>query len=636
MDKLQWIFELIDRVSGPANSATASIDRVERSMKRASGTSEGFVGRLTSVGASFSRITFAVLPTVIALGQIATAGIAVGNVMRMMGVNSATLRAGFDAIRGGAARAVASLKAFGMRAWEALKKIPPSAYAAAAAIVGIGLAARTAKRAVQALVSPFSQLASMTISAAPFLAIGGALATVTGQLDMIVSRQRLVRGFDIMLGAGQGERVMQRIVGLSEMMGTPIQETANAARELFSKGFNEARVFELIQGFSDLRAVNPSADLGRIALAMGQVRQAGRLQGDELNQLAEGGLNLSRVMPRIAGMLGIDPTKVRDAMREGRITADIFERAVLGAMEDQAGGTIGSIAEEMSHSLGGEWDRLTQAPERFFERVAAGGSDSTDRLTRSLGRINELLDPDSAQGQRVVEMLALGVEKLADAMDWLTTNGDSISSTFRGLGIILTPLWWTLTGLAQIAIWVADAWQGWSMVGSSLVDKLVAFDRQLVIFEAMARAKFTFITESMYAFGRNVVQGLVNGITSMALAPANAMMGMGDSMLTSLRNALGIRSPSREMAYLGEMVGAGFMVGLGNSGMQTSLDGRMEAPPLGSTAQASALMGATINVTIQVDATGNPDAPNIAQQIEALLIPRLSAAFESLALESGV
>jgi tape measure domain-containing protein len=607
MDKLSWIFELVDRVSGPANAINSSLARTERTMIQASGAATRMELSQDTVARSMGRS---------------------GNAARAMGNN----------VRAVSARAGAALNAYARSGSAALGRIPIAARLASGSLRALEMVGRGAMSAMgglfsvirNVLSSPLSQLAAML---APVATI---LATARGQLDMIANRQRLVRGFDIMLGDGQGERVMQRIVQLSGTLGTDINETATAARELFSKGFDEQRVFELVQGFADLRAVNPGASLDRIALAMGQVRQAGRLQGDELNQLAEGGLNLSRVMPRIAAELGIDPTKVRDAMRAGDITADIFERAVLGAMQDQASGTIGSIAEDMSHTFGGEWDRLSQAPSRFFERVAAGGSESTDRLTRGLRRINEMLDPDSASGQRIVEGLGKALGMLADALEWLSANTGTIGSVFRMFGVVLTPIWWTLTGLAQIVTWVSDAWDGWSDIIGTSLGQLSFFGVWLESLRVNMQEKFTSIVGTMYMFGQNIVTGLTNGIISLAMLPVTAIGSMGDSVLNTLRTALGIHSPSREMAYLGEMVGAGFMVGLDRSGMGTSLDGRIEAPPMSSSAQASALMGNTINVVINVNASDADDGQSLAQQIEAVLMPRLSSVFDSLALEAGV
>lgn len=478
------------------------------------------------------------------------------------------------------------------------------------------------------LTGPIAQLAALM---AP-LAAGAFL--VRGQFETMADRIRFVRGFDIMLGAGQGERVMQRIVALSNQLGLNWRDTSQAARELFSKGFGEEQVFRLVQGFADLQSVNPGTDIGRIALAMGQVRQAGRLQGDELNQLAEGGLNLSRVMPRIAEALRIDPTQVRDAMRSGLITADIFEQAVLGAMAEQAGGTIGSIAEEMSHTLGGEWDRLRNAPDRFFERVAAGGTESSNRLTASLRRVNEMLEGEN--GDRIVNLMASAVEGLADAMDWLVANSGTIGNVFRGIGFILTPLIVMFEGLGITASWAATNMGGWSNAIGTAAGMWSEFSVKTDVFLANFTSKFTAFVANVFIIGQNIVRGLVNGMLSMASLPAQTIATMGTGMLSTLRSALGIHSPSAEFAYLGEMVGAGFMQGMSDSGMSTSLDGRIQAPALGSPAQASALMGNTINVTINVAGGDAERGQELAEQIRDALMPQLVGVFDGLALESGV
>jgi tape measure domain-containing protein len=584
MEKLQWMFELVDRMSGPAAGIAGAVSRLDNSMQRASGSTRTYERTQANATRTSIRFGSATIPV--------TRGVA-----RAMDM---------------ANRAVSALG-------NGLRRLGSGA-------IGVF---RSIGSSIGSLIT--GQLAQM---AALFASWRTLTATIGGQLGTMADRVRFVRGFDIMLGAGQGERVMQRIVALSGQLGLNWRDTSTAARELFSKGFGEEQVFRLVQGFADLQSVNPGTDIGRIALAMGQVRQAGRLQGDELNQLAEGGLNLSRVMPRIAEALHIDPTQVRDAMRSGLITADIFEQAVLGAMADQAGGTIGSIAEEMSHTLGGEWDRLRNAPDRFFERVAAGGTESSNRLTASLRRVNEMLEGEN--GDKIVNLMASAVDGLADAMDWLVANSGTISNVFRGLGFVLTPLIVMFEGLGITASWAATNMGGWSNAIGTAAGMWSEFSVKTDVFLANFTGKFTAFVANVFIIGQNIVRGLVNGMLSMASLPAQTIATMGTGMLSTLRGALGIHSPSAEFAYLGEMVGAGFMQGMNDSGMSTSLDGRIQAPALGSAAQASALMGNTINVTINVAGGDAERGQELAEQIRDALMPQLVGVFDGLALESGV
>ncbi|MDW8358811.1 MAG: hypothetical protein RMK63_12995, partial [Thermus sp.] len=90
------------------------------------------------------------------------------------------------------------------------------------------------------------------------------------------------------------------------------------------------------------------------------------------------------------------------------------------------------------------------------------------------------------------------------------------------------------------------------------------------------------LTAAFLEAGRGIVQGLVQGIQSLALAPANAVRGLGEKALNTLKGLLGIRSPSRVFMELGAMTALGMAVGL--QGMAPAVARAMEAlvPPLPS------------------------------------------------------
>jgi hypothetical protein len=68
-------------------------------------------------------------------------------------------------------------------------------------------------------------------------------------------------------------------------------------------------------------------------------------------------------------------------------------------------------------------------------------------------------------------------------------------------------------------------------------------------------AKFT-------EFGTMLMSGLINGITSMGGAVRDAVVGMGDDVVTWFKDKLGIRSPSRVFVGLGEFVSQGAAIGI--------------------------------------------------------------------------
>jgi len=72
------------------------------------------------------------------------------------------------------------------------------------------------------------------------------------------------------------------------------------------------------------------------------------------------------------------------------------------------------------------------------------------------------------------------------------------------------------------------------------------------------------LVDRMKQVGGQLVQGLVEGITSWAFAPVKAVENLASSVWEAIKSRLGIRSPSRVMAHLGMMAALGLAVGLQN------------------------------------------------------------------------
>lgn len=64
--------------------------------------------------------------------------------------------------------------------------------------------------------------------------------------------------------------------------------------------------------------------------------------------------------------------------------------------------------------------------------------------------------------------------------------------------------------------------------------------------------------------GKDIIQGLIDGIASMASAVWNIVTGIGDGVKNAIKGVLNIKSPSRVMEDIGEDTGEGFIIGLGN------------------------------------------------------------------------
>ncbi|MFE7517470.1 phage tail tape measure protein [Streptomyces sp. NPDC057540] len=87
--------------------------------------------------------------------------------------------------------------------------------------------------------------------------------------------------------------------------------------------------------------------------------------------------------------------------------------------------------------------------------------------------------------------------------------------------------------------------------------------------------------DAMYASGIQAAQGLVKGLAAQQKAIEKQMLRIATAMQTAIKRALGIRSPSRVMAMLGQWIPAGLIRGIddGRPAVARSMATLAQAPP---------------------------------------------------------
>ncbi len=101
--------------------------------------------------------------------------------------------------------------------------------------------------------------------------------------------------------------------------------------------------------------------------------------------------------------------------------------------------------------------------------------------------------------------------------------------------------------------------------------------------------------------GRQIIQGIINGVRAMGDALGGVLQGIVDAAISRIKALLGISSPSRLMAYYGRMTGAGLVDGIGSQipAVRDAIGNLLSAADVGNVAvglsggyQAGAAVGA--------------------------------------------
>ena len=101
----------------------------------------------------------------------------------------------------------------------------------------------------------------------------------------------------------------------------------------------------------------------------------------------------------------------------------------------------------------------------------------------------------------------------------------------------------------------------------------------------------------MASIGKNIVQGLWNGVSGMVSWVKSKVSGFAKSILSSLKSTLGIHSPSKETAWFGEMLDRGLAQGVLDN-MDAPLDAMTDLAD-GMLGEAESLNGVTLERQLQ-------------------------------------
>ncbi|MFJ8992615.1 phage tail tape measure protein [Streptomyces sp. NPDC102279] len=117
--------------------------------------------------------------------------------------------------------------------------------------------------------------------------------------------------------------------------------------------------------------------------------------------------------------------------------------------------------------------------------------------------------------------------------------------------------------------------------------------------------------DAMYASGIHAAQGLVKGLASQQKAIESQMLKIAKGMSSAIRKALGIKSPSRVMALVGQYTAQGLIKGVEgqrgavNSTMQSLVD--TPAPGSWDSASARARAGVSERAVLELRSSGRPE-----------------------------
>ena len=529
-------------------------------------------------------------------------------------------------------------------------------------------------------------------------AIGGPVAAASGKLDQLKAimgggsasagllRLALVGVVTVLLAVAAASAGV--LVGLAkfaveganaarsaDLMRQAVSRNAQDAKNLGSQvdalagkvstskeALNELAVGLARNGLQGQALVDTFNAVGQASAAMGdeagnKIRgliEAGR-QSQRLflsrETLVGTGVSFEEVAKSLAGQMKVGVNEAKAALAEGRVGLGVGAAAIKDAVEKKFGEINARKMLDINVQAAKFREKLTNLTSGI----------KLEPLLKGLEKITSLFDEGTVTGSTLKTLMTMFGDTLSNIFGKVAPVG---AQFFKGLvigGLTLTVAVLKLrkgfnetfgdTSLFSNVDWLKTALMAGEVViytvGTSLAVLAAAIGITVAAvagFVAAGQAIWTTMTEA-YAklsgmswgeIGSNLVSGFIAGITGMGPQAIASILGLAGSVKDTLKNALGIHSPSKVFEGYGKNTAEGFAGGIdaGAPAVEESAGAMAPAAPAAGGGGARGGGGpVTVNVTIQLGGGGGDGAKALT---DPGFLAQMVKVFTEAAIQAGL
>ena len=295
---------------------------------------------------------------------------------------------------------------------DGMQQVNTEAKKAAGAMDGIVSAAKRAGGALGGIRSAFSGVGGI-------LATVGAAAGVTKMLSLTAEAEKTAISFEVLTGSGESARKMLddiRKLDKKTVFGT--QDLAQAQKLMMNFGMAGGEAFGVLTNLTEV-AQGDTEQLMLLARGMAQVQAAGRLMGQEANQLINSGFS---PLFEISKMTGRSMADLKKDMEDGKISYEMVRAALEGLTTGT--GRLAGMNDRMSQSTAGQFAKF----KTNVEQVAiAFGSALLPEINRFLEFLNSTAEGVTDVKTRTEQWLTTGKRFFTEMQNNLADFGVAVA-----------------------------------------------------------------------------------------------------------------------------------------------------------------------------------------------------------------
>jgi tape measure domain-containing protein len=212
--------------------------------------------------------------------------------------------------------------------------------------------------------SPFANLVkSATLFALVISAVNASLNALRKGIDLGLEVEKIQTSFRVLTGSlKEAEKLLKSITEYAALTPFSFPEVAKTAKSLLAYGVENEKVMGTLKRLGDIAAISGN-ELSQLALIFGQVKAAGRLTTQEMNQFSQAGVPILEALREETGLTNIE---IRKLAEKGLISFSVLENALV-RLTDPAGRFFLGTAEQ-AKTLGGRLAQLgDEIKLRFLE-----------------------------------------------------------------------------------------------------------------------------------------------------------------------------------------------------------------------------------------------------------------------------
>ena len=175
--------------------------------------------------------------------------------------------------------------------------------------------------------------------------------------------QSMQTAIETLVGKGMSDKLLPQIKELAKISPLTMSDMIGAEKMMLGFNIQAEDTIKYLKAISDI-SMGESSKFNSLTLAFSQMSAAGKLMGQDLNQMINAGFNPLQI---ISEKTGKSIATLKDEMSKGAISAEMVQQAFIDATS--AGGKFYNMSENASKTINGQISMMQDAMDAAFNEM---------------------------------------------------------------------------------------------------------------------------------------------------------------------------------------------------------------------------------------------------------------------------